>query len=43
MGEKDPLLRDRKKPMAQRFVGKDVVDAQIDLVGMFLHGKKGKG
>ena len=43
MSEKNPLLRDGKEPMTQRFVGEDVVDAQIDLVGMFLHASKVKG
>jgi hypothetical protein len=37
VGEEDALPRDREKAMPQRFIREDVVDAQINIVLMFLH------
>jgi hypothetical protein len=42
VGEKNPLLRDGEHPVTEFLIGQDVIDAEVDLISVFLHGKKGK-
>jgi hypothetical protein len=37
VGEKNALLRDGKEAMAERLIGQNVVDAEIDVVSMLFH------